>query len=80
MDTGVAIALIVAGVVISGIVFFVAGMLYRKKVAEKEIGGAEEEARRILNEAIKSAERRSGKCCWRPRKKSINRVPNTNGK
>ena len=41
MDTGVAIALIVAGVVISGIVFFVVGMLYRKKVAEKEIGGAE---------------------------------------
>ncbi len=36
--------------------FFLVGMSYRKRVAEKEIGSAEEEARRILNEAIKSAE------------------------
>ncbi len=35
---------------------FFLGQLYRKKVAEKEISGAEEEARRILNEAIKTAE------------------------
>ena len=33
-----------------------AGYLYRKKVAEKEIGTAEDEAKRIINEAIKSAE------------------------
>ena len=33
-----------------------AGYLYRKKVAEKEIGSAEDEAKRIINEAIKSAE------------------------
>ena len=32
------------------------GVLYRKKVAEKEIISAEEEAKRIINEAIKSAE------------------------
>lgn len=32
------------------------GYLYRAKVAEKEIGTAEEEARRIVNEAIKTAE------------------------
>ena len=32
------------------------GILYRKKVAEKEILSAEEEAKRIINEAIKSAE------------------------
>ena len=56
MNTGLAIALIVVGIVVSGIVFFLVGMLYRKNVAEKEIGGAEEEAKRILNEAIKSAE------------------------
>ena len=37
-------------------VFFAAGVLYRKKVAEKQIGSAEEEARRIINEAIKSSE------------------------
>ena len=35
---------------------FFAGFLYRKKIAEKEIGSAEDEATRILNDAIKSAE------------------------
>ena len=33
-----------------------AGYLYRKKVAEKEIGSAEDEAKRIINDAIKAAE------------------------
>ena len=32
------------------------GVQYRKKVAEKEISSAEEEAKRIINESIKSAE------------------------
>ncbi|MBQ9066903.1 MAG: ribonuclease Y [Clostridia bacterium] len=32
------------------------GILYRKNVGEREIGSAEEEAKRILNDAIKSAE------------------------
>ena len=36
-----------------GIVF---GIYYRKKVAEKEISSAEDEAKRIINDAIKSAE------------------------
>ena len=35
---------------------FGGGMIYRKRVGEREIGSAEEEAKRILNEAIKSAE------------------------
>ena len=35
---------------------FLLGILYRKKVAEREITSAEEEARRIINESIKSAE------------------------
>ena len=39
-------------------VFFAAGILYRKKVAEKQIGSAEEEAKRIINEAIKGGENR----------------------
>ena len=56
MNIGLAIALIIAAFIISGIIFFLVGIQYRKRVAEKEIGGAEEEARRILNEAIKSAE------------------------
>ncbi len=42
--------------VISAVVFFFLGITFRKKVAEREIGSAEDEATRILNEAIKSAE------------------------
>ncbi|MBR5742814.1 MAG: ribonuclease Y, partial [Clostridia bacterium] len=42
--------------VISAVVFFFIGIGFRKKVAEREIGSAEEEATRILNDAIKSAE------------------------
>lgn len=33
-----------------------AGFTYRKKIAEKEIGSAEEEAKRIINDSIKAAE------------------------
>ena len=48
------IAAAVAAVV--GLVCFLLGIRYRKTVAEKEISSAEEEARRIINEAIKSSE------------------------
>ncbi len=41
---------------VCAVVFFYLGFTYRKKVAEKEIGNAEEESRRIVNEAIKAAE------------------------
>ena len=52
MDLWLAIVLIV--VAFAGA--FVLGVTYRKKVAEREIVSAEEEAKRIINEAIKSAE------------------------
>jgi ribonuclease Y len=50
--------------ILTGVIAFVvalvigipAGILYRKKVAEKEIVSAEEEAKRIINEAIKGGE------------------------
>ena len=35
---------------------FPAGIVYRKKVAEAELGSAEEEAKRVLSDAIKTAE------------------------
>ena len=38
------------------VVGFAAGTIYRKKVAEREISSAEDEAKRIINEAIKNAE------------------------
>ena len=47
---------ILAGGVVFGAILFVLGVTYRKKVAEKELGSAEEEARRIINEAIKGGE------------------------
>ena len=50
------IVLCLAAFLIGAIVFFFVGVGYRKKVAEREIGGAETEARRIINEAIKSGE------------------------
>ena len=52
MPIWLSIILIVLAVAAS----FPAGIAYRKKMGEAEIGSAEEEAKRILNEAIKSAE------------------------
>ena len=58
MELWLAIVLILAGILISAILFFFIGISYRKKVAEKQIGSAEEEAKRMINEAIKSGESR----------------------
>jgi len=46
----------VIAAVVTGILCFIAGIAFRKNVAEKEIGSAEEEAKRIINESIKNAE------------------------
>ena len=43
-------------IVVLFIIGFVLGINYRKRVAEKEMSSAEEEAKRIINEGIKSAE------------------------
>ena len=50
------IVLPLAGLLIGAIIFFFVGISYRRKVAEKQIGSAEEEAKRMINEAIKSGE------------------------
>ncbi len=42
--------------VVAFVIGFPVGILYRKNVAEKELGSAEDEAKRIINEAIKGAE------------------------
>lgn len=47
---------IIVAAVIAVIIGFISGFSYRKKAAEREIGSAEDEAKRIINEAIKSAE------------------------
>ena len=48
----------VIGFVVGAAIFFFVGILYRKKVAEREIGSAEMEATRLINEAIRSGESR----------------------
>ena len=49
---------IVLGVLIGIGAGFAGGVLYRKKVAEREIGSAEAEATRLINEAIRNGENR----------------------
>ena len=52
------IALIALGAFVMAIIGFVAGIAYRKRVSEREIGSAETEATRIINDAIRSGESR----------------------
>jgi len=52
------IVLIVLGAVVVAAVGFFFGTVYRKRVSEREIGSAEAEATRIINEAIRSGESR----------------------
>ena len=52
MTIPVALGCIIAALVVGCIL----GVLYRKKVSEREIGSAEEKAKQIINESIKSAE------------------------
>ena len=56
MDLIIAIVLIVVGTLVGVAIGFLSGMTYRKKVAEREIGSAETEATRILNEALRDSE------------------------
>ena len=56
MQLFVAITCIVAALVVGGVVGVFTGIKIRKSTAEKEIGSAEEEAKRIVSEAIKTGE------------------------
>ena len=53
------IALIVLGAAIVAGISFGMGIVYRKRVSEREISSAEAEANRIVNEAIRKAESRT---------------------
>ena len=53
----VVIGLIIA-LVAGGVVGFFVGAAYRKKTAEAKIGSAEEEARRLVNDAMKTAQQK----------------------
>ena len=56
MDLWLQILLPVAAAVVGIVLGFTFGIVYRKKVAEAEIGSAEQEAKRIVSDAMKSAE------------------------
>ena len=55
MSVWMIVASIVA-VLVFLLIGFVLGVMYRKKVSEREIASAEDEAKRIINEGIKTAE------------------------
>ena len=50
------IVIVLLCAIICGIIAFLAGVSHRKKIAEATIGSAEQEAKRIVSDAIKSAE------------------------
>ncbi len=56
ITVGVAIVIAVVSAVVFGALGFVIGGVYRKKVAEAKIGSANEEALRIVNQAVQTAE------------------------
>ena len=58
MDPILKVVLIVVGYVVVSALFFAVGIVYRKKVGEREIGSAEMEATRLINEAIRAGESR----------------------
>ena len=56
MDIGIAILCIVIAIVVTALVVWNVAISYRKKVVEAKIGTAEEKAREIIDEAMKTAE------------------------
>ena len=59
MNSSDILSLVICGVIalfVGLLIAFPLGVQYRKKVAEAELGSAEEEAKRILSDAIKTAE------------------------
>ena len=68
----IVIALVCA--VISAAIAFFAGVAHRKKTAEFAIHSAEDEAKRIVSEAIKPQKQRKRKLFWKARMKSIANV------
>ncbi len=56
ISVGVLIAIILGCAVVGVVIGFFVGMAYRKKIAEAAIGSANQEATRIVNEAVSKAE------------------------
>ena len=56
MQLGTTIAVIIAAVIVTALIAWNIAISYRKKVVEAKIGTAEEKAREIIDEALKTAE------------------------
>ncbi len=56
LKLGLAIALIVIAAVVCGVAGFILGGIHRRKVAEAKIGSADQEAARIVSDALAQAE------------------------
>lgn len=56
MEIWLSIILMISAGVVSGVLAFLGGVSHRKRAAELEIGSAEQEARRIVNEAMLAGE------------------------
>ena len=59
----VVVGLVIAAVV--GVIAFMAGSSHRKKSAEATIGSAEEEAKKIIEEAVNSRSKKERSCTGR---------------
>lgn len=56
INSGVMIIIGILGIVLVGIIAFSSGVFYRKRIAEAQIGSAEEKSRKIIDDAIKTGE------------------------
>lgn len=78
MDTNIVIVLVVSAIAIIAAVLITAKVTTNrlKKNAEGTIGNAEEKAREIIDEALKTAENKSANHSWKSRKSPF--VPRMN--
>ena len=58
VSTGIAVLIAVVVGAVAAAIAFSCGIAYRRKVAEQKVGSAEEEAKRIINDAIRTAEQK----------------------
>ncbi|MCH5300941.1 MAG: ribonuclease Y [Ruminococcus sp.] len=79
MQLWLSIVLIAVALLIGAAVGIAVGIVYRKNVAEKEIGSAEQEANKIVSEAIKTAEAKKKEALLEG-KDELHRLRNENDK
>jgi len=61
----------IGGFIAGGLIFFFAGVMYRKKIAESKVGSAEKEAEQIKSEARKAAEAKKKEILLEAKEESI---------